>query len=165
MRFSYRRSAEDEHTVEVDIVPLDHSTDGYRVTVGEQVFELSARLLHRAAFFKEAGEIIVQYEGREYRLYDAAQRRRMSPQPVGDLRAPMAGKVIRILVQPGDSVKAGDTLVILEAMKMEQQIVAPQDGKVDRLLCHEGDQVTAGMELVVLVPAEAETPSRAAHRN
>jgi 3-methylcrotonyl-CoA carboxylase alpha subunit len=165
MRFSYRRSAEDEHTVEVDIVPLDHSADSYRVTVGEQVFELSARLLHRAAFIKEAGEIIVQYKGQEYRLYDAAQRRRMIPQLAGDLRSPMAGKVIRVLVQPGDPVKAGDTLVILEAMKMEQQIVAPQNGRVDQILCHEGDQVTAGMELVTLVSAEAETPPRAAHRN
>jgi len=44
--------------------------------------------------------------------------------------------------------------VILEAMKMEQQIVAPQDGMVARVLCREGDQVTAGMELVVLAAEE-----------
>jgi biotin carboxyl carrier protein len=67
----------------------------------------------------------------------------------------MAGKIIRILVQPGEHVKAGATLLILEAMKMEQQITAPQDGVVTRLLCREGDQVTAGTELVVLKPAAA----------
>ena len=65
----------------------------------------------------------------------------------------MAGKIIHILVQPGEQVKAGATLLILEAMKMEQQITAPQDGVVTRLLCHEGDQVTAGAELVVVEPA------------
>jgi biotin carboxyl carrier protein len=67
----------------------------------------------------------------------------------------MAGKIIRVLVQRGEHVKAGATLLILEAMKMEQQITAPQDGVVTHLLCREGDQVTAGTELVVLEPATA----------
>ena len=49
-------------------------------------------------------------------------------------------------------MKAGATLLILEAMKMEQQVTAPRDGIVTRLLCREGDQVTAGTELVVLEP-------------
>jgi biotin carboxyl carrier protein len=47
--------------------------------------------------------------------------------------------------------------VILEAMKMEQQITAPQDGVVDQVLCHEGDQVAAGRELVVLTSTAGET--------
>jgi len=70
----------------------------------------------------------------------------------------MAGKIIRVLIQPGESVKAGATLLILEAMKMEQQIIAPHDGVVARLLCCEGDQVTAGTELVVLVSAAVVPP-------
>ena len=150
MRLSYRRRAEDEDVVEVDVVPLDGRDEGYRVTVGDQVFELSARLFQRAAFIKAAGEITLQVEGREYHLFDATQRRRSARKDEGDLRAPMAGKVIRVLVQPGAHVKAGDPLVILEAMKMEQQITAPRDGVVDRVQCREGEQVTAGMELVVL---------------
>jgi 3-methylcrotonyl-CoA carboxylase alpha subunit len=67
----------------------------------------------------------------------------------------MAGKIIRILVRPGEPVNAGATLLILEAMKMEQQITAPQDGVVTRLLCREGDQVTTGTELVAMDPAVA----------
>jgi 3-methylcrotonyl-CoA carboxylase alpha subunit len=62
----------------------------------------------------------------------------------------MAGKIIQILVQPGDAVKAGDALLILEAMKMEQQILATQDGVIDRILCRENDQVSAGAELIVM---------------
>jgi biotin carboxyl carrier protein len=62
----------------------------------------------------------------------------------------MAGKIIQVLVQPGDTVAAGDPLLILEAMKMEQQIAAPKDGVVDRILCEENEQVAAGAELVVL---------------
>ena len=155
MKFTYRRSATDDQVIEVDIVPLPEHTGVYRVTVGEQVFELAERLVHHLAFCKEAGEITLQYAGREYHLFDASQRRRPAPTGVGDLRAPMAGKIIRVLVQPGEPVKAGATLLILEAMKMEQQITAPQDGVVTRLLCREGDQVTAGTELVAMDPAVA----------
>jgi biotin carboxyl carrier protein len=159
MRFSYRRSAEDEETIEVDITPLEDSDGCYRVTVGDQVFELSARLFHRTAFIKEAEEITLQYDGKEYHLFDAAQRRRPVPKGEGNLHAPMVGKVIRVLVESGDYVKAGDTLLILEAMKMEQQIVAPRDGVVERVLCREGDQVSAGMELVALT-SQVETKQR-----
>ena len=153
MKFSYRRSATDEPAVEVDIVPLPDRDGVYRVTVGEHIFELTDRLLHHAAFFKEAGKITLQFEGREYHLIDASHHRRVTPSDTGDLHAPMAGKIIRVLVQPGEHVKAGATLLILEAMKMEQQVTAPRDGIVTRLLCREGDQVTAGTELVVLEPA------------
>jgi len=145
----------DNQVIEVDIVPVPERAGVYRVTVGEHVFELAERLLHHAAFWKEAGEVTLQFEGREYRLFDASQRRRPAPTRAGDLHAPMAGKIISVLVQPGEHVKAGATLLILEAMKMEQQITAPQDGVVTRLLCHEGDQVTAGTELVVLEPVAA----------
>ena len=155
MKFAYRRSATDDQVVEVDIVPVPERAGVYRVTVGERVFELAERLLYGTAFYKEAGEITLQFEGREYHLFDASQRRRPAPTRAGDLHAPMAGKIIRVLVQPGEHVKAGATLLILEAMKMEQQITAPQDGMVTRLLCREGDQVTAGTELVVLEPATA----------
>jgi biotin carboxyl carrier protein len=154
VRFSYRRSVADETAIEVDIVPVEDRADCYRVTIGEQVFELSANVFHRAAFSKEGGEILLQYEGREYHLYDAAVRRRTAPTGRGDLRAPMAGKIIQVLVAAGDQVHTGDPLVILEAMKMEQQITAPQDGIVSRVLCHVGEQVAAGTELVVLT-AEA----------
>jgi biotin carboxyl carrier protein len=155
MKFAYRRSATDDQVIEVDIVPVPERAGVYRITVGEHVFELAERLLHHAAFYKEAGEMTLQFEGREYHLFDASQRRRPAPTRAGDLHAPMAGKIIRVLVQPGEHVKAGATLLILEAMKMEQQITAPQDGVVTRLLCREGDQVTAGTELVVLEPAAA----------
>ena len=113
MKFTYRRSATDERVIEVDIVPLPEQNGVYRVTVGEHVFELAERLVHHLALCKEAGEITLQYAGREYHVFDASQRRRPVPTRAGDLRAPMAGKIIRILVQPGEPVKAGATLLIL----------------------------------------------------
>lgn len=155
MRFTYRRSATETAVIAVDIVPLTERAGVYRVAVGERVFELDERIFHRAAFLKEAGVVTLQFEGREYRLYDASQRRMATPTRTGDLHAPTAGKIIRVLVRPGETVQAGTTLLLLEAMKMEQQITAPHDGVVTQVRCREGDQVTAGTELVVLTPLPA----------
>ncbi len=57
--------------------------------------------------------------------------------------APMPGSILDIKANPGDSVKAGDTIVVLEAMKMENDIVAPCDGKVQSILVKKGDTVNA----------------------
>jgi len=62
--------------------------------------------------------------------------------------APMPGAVLKILVRPGDVVKRGAPLVILEAMKMEHPIVAPRDGTVASVNCREGELVQPGVELV-----------------
>ncbi len=152
MRFAYRRSPDDGQAVTVDIMPHPERAGTYRITVGERVLELSDHLLSQLGFLKEAGRITLQWQGMEYHLFDASQRRRATPHQVGDLRAPMAGKIIRVLVQPGTLVTAGTPLLILEAMKMEHQITAPQDGTVTRLLCREGDQVSTGAELAVVEP-------------
>lgn len=64
--------------------------------------------------------------------------------------APMPGTILSINVQEGDEVKAGDVLLILEAMKMENEILAPADGKVTTVGVAEGDSVNTGDELVVI---------------
>jgi 3-methylcrotonyl-CoA carboxylase alpha subunit len=148
MNVSYRYYDADGKTVDVTVVPAD--PDGtYQVTVGGETFILSARLLHRVAFAKIGGERLLQYDGKEYRITEAG-RGRPPQRQTGDLRAPMAGKIIQVLVQAGDRVQAGDTLMILEAMKMELPITAPHDGTVDRVLYSEGHQVALGEELVQL---------------
>lgn len=68
----------------------------------------------------------------------------------GSLVAPMPGKVIDLKVQKGSKVKSGDTLVILEAMKMEQSIKASKDGVIDEVFISKGDQVENGAILMVM---------------
>jgi biotin carboxyl carrier protein len=58
--------------------------------------------------------------------------------------APMPGKVIRLLVKAGDPVEAGQGLVVVEAMKMQNEICSPKSGTVERVLAKEGQLVTAG---------------------
>ena len=64
--------------------------------------------------------------------------------------APMPGNIIDVKVQAGASVKKGDVLVILEAMKMENEIMAPRDAKVAQVLAAKGAAVNTGDALVVL---------------
>ncbi|WP_408597129.1 acetyl/propionyl/methylcrotonyl-CoA carboxylase subunit alpha [Limnohabitans sp.] len=68
----------------------------------------------------------------------------------GRLTAPMPGKVVSFAVRVGDVVTAGQTLAVMEAMKMEHTIAAPKDGTVQELLYAAGDQVAEGAELLKL---------------
>ena len=61
--------------------------------------------------------------------------------------APMPGKILAVKAKEGDSVKAGDVLLVLEAMKMENDIVAPQDGVVASINVKVGDSVESGAKL------------------
>lgn len=68
----------------------------------------------------------------------------------GGLRAPMPGKVLAVMVQTGDAVKAGQALMVMEAMKMEHTITAPQDGVIQQCLYAVGDTVAEGAALLAL---------------
>jgi glutaconyl-CoA/methylmalonyl-CoA decarboxylase subunit gamma len=71
-----------------------------------------------------------------------------------DLRSPMAGNVRQVLVQPGDRVAPGQVVLILEAMKMENEIKSPIDGVVGSVTARTGAPVAAGDPLCVVEPWE-----------
>lgn len=64
--------------------------------------------------------------------------------------APMPGNILDVRVKPGDSVKAGSVMMILEAMKMENEISAPQDGTIATVNVRKGDTVSSGDLLVTM---------------
>jgi len=68
----------------------------------------------------------------------------------GVVTAPMAGKIILVKVKKGDSVKAGDVLCTLEAMKMENEVTAPKNGVIEEVTVQEGQTVNADDVLVVI---------------
>ncbi len=76
--------------------------------------------------------------------------RRPKPKARGDAATTMPGKVVRVVVQQGQTVKKGDLLLIVEAMKMEGQVHAPMDGTVKTLYVKEGDEVKPDETLVVI---------------
>jgi len=65
--------------------------------------------------------------------------------------APMPGKVVRLLVKAGEHVEAGQGLLVVEAMKMQNEIRSPKSGTVERILAQEGQPVNAGEVLCVVV--------------
>lgn len=67
-----------------------------------------------------------------------------------EVKAPMPGTVVNVVVSAGDSVKAGDDLVFIEAMKMETPVKAPQDGTVATVEVNKGEAVDSGKVLVTL---------------
>ena len=66
------------------------------------------------------------------------------------VNAPMPGTILKINVQNGQAVKEGDVLVVLEAMKMENEILAPKNGTVTQVLVSKGSSVDTGAPLVVI---------------
>ncbi len=66
------------------------------------------------------------------------------------VKAPMAGKILKIRVKPGDKVRKGDKIIVLESMKMATDILAPRDGEVGEILVKEGDNVEAGQILMTI---------------
>ena len=73
--------------------------------------------------------------------------------PVADgetISAPMPGTILKVNVQPGQAVKAGEVLLVLEAMKMENEIMSPKAGTVAQVLVSRGANVNTGTPMVVL---------------
>ncbi len=108
---------------------------------------------HRPAYAARVGHATwVWLDGQVHVVPDEADRTRSGPAADGpaDLSAPMPATVVSVDVRPGQRVARGDTLVRLEAMKMEWPLVAPRDGVVAAVRCVAGALVQPGVALVEL---------------
>ena len=88
-----------------------------------------------AEYHAEVGDPRV-WRGRKHGALEAEGRQQIA--------APMPGKVVRVLVSEGDAVEARQGLMVVEAMKMQNEIRSPKSGKVEKLLAKEGQAVNAG---------------------
>ena len=100
-------------------------------------------------FIVSGSEVSFAYDGETYTI-DVAGKRRKAKHRDHSMSAPMPGVVTKILVTTGQEVAKGTPLVILEAMKMEHQIVATHDGTVSAIRCREGELVQPGSDLIEL---------------
>jgi acetyl-CoA/propionyl-CoA carboxylase biotin carboxyl carrier protein len=100
-------------------------------------------------------------DGRTWVVAAAAIRLRQRAVADGaaEVRSPMPGVVLAVQVAEGDEVRPGQSLVVVEAMKMEHAVAATRPGVVGRLLVRVGDQVTIDQPLAVIHPAEPADPS------
>ena len=122
----------------------------YRVTLNGKVYEVEVEkgeAMIKAEFDAAAPQVAPQ-------AAPAAPQSAPAPQaavPSGSasaVTAPMPGNINAVKVATGQAVKKGDVLIILEAMKMENEIVAPKDGKVGQVFVQKGASVQTGAPLV-----------------
>ena len=104
----------------------------------------------KSALTVRSGETVwVSFQGRVFKIEPkTSSRRSKHATNLGDACAPMPGQIVEVYVAPGDSVVSGQKLLVVEAMKMQQPILAPYQGIVTRVPVAKGDQVTAGQLLV-----------------
>jgi biotin carboxyl carrier protein len=125
-------------------------SDGvYSVLINGKSFEVRVESLGaelRAIAGGREFKVVIQDE-REWRRNRASSVEAEGRQQV---LAPMPGKIVRVLVRAGDAVRAGQGLLVVEAMKMQNEIRAPKSGTIDRVRVVEGQTVNAG-EVVVIV--------------
>jgi biotin carboxyl carrier protein len=96
----------------------------------------------------------VWVEGRVVRLESPSGGRARAGTGTHELSAPMPATVVKLMVRPGTHVTRGETVVMLEAMKMELPIRAPRDGVVAAIHCAPGDLVQPGFQLLTLDRAD-----------
>lgn len=123
----------------VELTPGGISVDGVPVSVPT-----------RAVAIADGDRRLVFLDGEVFELEVQRRGRRAAAGHHSSLTAPMPATVIRVNVEAGAAVKKGDTLIVLEAMKMELPVRAPADGTVSSILCREGQLVQPGVPLVEL---------------
>lgn len=160
MRFALR------HRQDLTVVDLQRAGDTYRATVDGEEYAVEASYLdadtlvltiagrrHRIAVARNGRDRYVGIGGEAYGFVaetGPAAGHSVATAALPEIVAPMPGKVLEVLVGPGDHVDAGDGLLILEAMKMENRLIADAPATVIEVRVAAGDMVDGGQILIVL---------------
>lgn len=148
------------------IVTIPDSVNIKKLSVGEKFKVLLDNEWHEACYLADGrslmvGNDIIRLSNKHSNLkYEASIIRPVEPKRTkvkkgfGELKSPMTGKVISVSVKNEDVVKSGDVLLIIEAMKMENRILAEVDGLVKNIKVTAGVNITAGEPLLTLTSKE-----------
>jgi biotin carboxyl carrier protein len=151
-------------------VEVTGEAGGYRLAIGEQVWEVDARLTREgicsllvggvsyvADVMDRDGACVVEVGGETYVIDVEEETRHVirtrsgaTGGHGGQVKAPMPGRITHVAIQVGDRVNRGDTLVVIEAMKMQNELKAASPGAVTEIRVEPGQAVNAGDVLVVL---------------
>jgi pyruvate carboxylase subunit B len=95
-------------------------------------------------------EFLIKVEGERKKNYKENKRKKKIKVGNGTVSSSIPGKIISLNVSIGDKVKQGDVLAILEAMKMQNEIVAPIKGIIKQINCDSGDSIIANAPLIII---------------
>jgi biotin carboxyl carrier protein len=138
---SYKVSL-DGQGVDADVILT--TPNAVSVILNGAAFEFHIAPTPDGAYRLQTGPHEFHAEVRDPRSWLARKQRALEAEGRQQILAPMPGKVIRLLVKVGDEVEAGQGLIVVEAMKMQNEIRSPKKGKVERLQAKEGQPVNAG---------------------
>ena len=113
----------------------------------EMILEGNRRIKANVGRPNRDGETLVMASGRESLVSVAGKKMKKAGGGAGNLTSPMPGKIFKIVKEVGSPVTKGETILILEAMKMEHSIRADKDGKVKKIMFKTGDLVQGGVTL------------------
>lgn len=126
----------------------------FKINLGGNVYYAEVEKVSPALFKVKVDDQIVEVEVEEEVIKSVRSattpRERVIEEGNKVVKAMLPGNITKILVSEGEEVKAGDVLLILEAMKMENEITAPASGKVKEIRVKEGERVETGQVMVVL---------------
>ncbi|HCF5877064.1 methylcrotonyl-CoA carboxylase subunit alpha [Pseudomonas aeruginosa] len=133
-------------------VRLRHASPSQYRLDGDDLVSRVDGVTRRSAALRRGRQLFLEWEGELLAIeaVDPIAEAEAAHAHQGGLSAPMNGSIVRVLVEPGQTVEAGTALVVLEAMKMEHSIRAPHAGVVKALYCSEGELVEEGTPLVEL---------------
>ena len=156
---------------EVEIVEV--APDTYQITMGERRLEVDVQPISETQLSALVGNTAynIEFENdvegglnmlvrghvlhtevvdlRKMRLRKAQGQSGVASGPL-EIRSPMPGKIVAVLVKEGDAVKQGQGVVVVEAMKMENELRAPREGVVKKLSAQEGSAVDGGAVLAII---------------
>lgn len=139
----------------VTVAGRRYEVSGASLADGVLIFFVGGRA-HRAIVSGNAQRIQITLHGRDYVVARSREGERAAGgvhhHGDGKVEAPMPGNIVSVNVKPGDHVNAGDSLVVLESMKMQNEITSPVSGDVRVVTCRVGEQVGFGQMLVEIAP-------------
>ena len=147
---SARRAAGDGSLFNIQIDQEQSTASATELPDGAFLLDLGDGRQVRAEVTREGDARWVTVAGRTALLHRVESETGAVAEEVGLLEAPMPGKVVAISVSVGDAVKSGDSMVVVEAMKMEHPIRASRDGIVSAVNTAVGEMVSPGTALVTL---------------
>jgi biotin carboxyl carrier protein len=132
----------DGETIEADAVEV--APNIFSILLNRNSHEVRITPMPAGALTLQTGHQEFTAEVTDPRAWRGRRHGALEAEGRQQILAPMPGKIIRVLVQVGEKVEAGQGLLVVEAMKMQNEIRSPKSGTVERLLAKEGQPVNAG---------------------
>ncbi len=137
----------------------------------EQEIQVSARVLgtgqfqftldniiYKCSVAKDGDLRFIHLDGADYELRRVPEFEEEfeETEDEGSLSSPMPGRIVKLLVKPGESIEKGQDLLVVEAMKMENKVISPFNGIVKEIYFSEGDQIDANVPLMEIEQIESQ---------